>query len=72
MQAVKDHVARLGSVHLPLLTASLSSPGRREQARLESASGIGSTEPGTYTLVERRKASPPGGRRGAGTQSRPR
>jgi hypothetical protein len=30
------------------VTASLSSPGRSEQARLESASGsIGSTAPGT-------------------------
>ena len=47
------------------VTASLSSPGRSEHARLESASGsIGSTAPGTYTLVPRRCASvsiaPPG------------
>ena len=47
------------------VTASLSSPGRSEHASFESTSGsIGSTAPGTYTLVPRLTASrssrPPG------------
>ncbi len=53
------------AISISTVTASLSSPARSEQARFDSASGsIGSTAPGTYTLVARRKASassaPPG------------
>ena len=52
-------------ISISTVTASLSSPGRSEQASFESTSGsIGSTAPGTYTLVPRRNASrssrPPG------------
>ena len=40
------------SISISTVTASFSSPGRSDEARLESASGsIGSTAPGTYTLV---------------------
>ena len=43
------------AMSISTVTASLSSPGRSEQARFDSASGsIGSTAPGTYTLVPRR------------------
>ncbi len=40
------------------VTARRSAPGTSEQASVESACGsIGSTAPGTYTLVARRRAS---------------
>ena len=52
-------------IRISTVTASLSSPGRSEHASFDSTSGsIGSTAPGTYTLVPRLNASrssrPPG------------
>ncbi len=47
------------------MTANRSCPGTSEQAPLESSTGsIGSTAPGTYTLVPRRYASRSTGERG--------